>query len=97
MGDGVGLREEARENEGGGLGLRSMRQRAEEIGAEIRWRPASGGGTSVVVVFPLRRGRPGPLFLIGHSSGSGVVTPGPGVTPSALRRVVTPGEVSTPP
>lgn len=36
-----------------GMGLRSMRKRAEELGAELAWRTRSGGGAEVELVFRL--------------------------------------------
>ena len=36
-----------------GLGLRNMRERAEEIGAEIDVRSSAGDGTRVIVCVPL--------------------------------------------
>jgi signal transduction histidine kinase/PAS domain-containing protein len=41
-----------------GLGLESMRRRAERIGADLSWQPAADGGTSVRLVFdPLAEDR----------------------------------------
>lgn len=40
--------------DGDGMGLVSMRTRAEEMDAEIRWGRSSAGGTEVTLVFPLR-------------------------------------------
>ncbi len=51
--DGRGIPPAAHE-EGGGMGLLSMRKRAEEMGADIVWRRPEGGGTEVVLSFPLR-------------------------------------------
>jgi signal transduction histidine kinase len=56
--DGVGLPEGALAGASVGRGLRSMRRRAEEIGAELQWRAAPGGGTLVALVFALRVRRP---------------------------------------
>jgi len=56
--DGVGLEDGGHDQ--GGMGLRSMRRRAEEIGAQIDVRDAEGGGTRVLLTFrPRRRSRRG--------------------------------------
>lgn len=52
--DGVGLGPTVR---GEGLGLRSMRERAGRLGAELSLRSAPGAGTSVRLVVPLGRRR----------------------------------------
>ncbi|HYE96840.1 MAG TPA: two-component regulator propeller domain-containing protein [Rubricoccaceae bacterium] len=49
--DGAGLPTEVR---AGGRGLEGMRRRAAEIGGEIAWGTPRGGGTEVVLRFPLR-------------------------------------------
>lgn len=46
---GVGLRDSG--EAAGGVGRRSMRRRAEEIGADLKWSTPSGGGTKVQLVF----------------------------------------------
>jgi signal transduction histidine kinase len=38
---------------GEGMGLRSMRRRAREMGGDITWRRPDGGGTEVVLEFPV--------------------------------------------
>ncbi|MFW6193538.1 MAG: ATP-binding protein, partial [Gemmatimonadota bacterium] len=43
---------------GGGMGLRSMRARADEIEADVEWRRRDEGGTRVVLTFPLQGRRP---------------------------------------
>ncbi|HUF88928.1 MAG TPA: ATP-binding protein, partial [Gemmatimonadota bacterium] len=56
--DGVGLR--ANRTGGAGVGLRSMRRRAEEIGAELAWSRPPAGGTAVRLRFsPRARARSG--------------------------------------
>lgn len=57
--DGRGLARPA-ERDAEGLGLLSMRRRAEEIDAMIRWRSPDGGGTEVVLRFSLRGRRSAP-------------------------------------
>lgn len=42
------------EDDPDGMGLVSMRARAEELDAEIRWGRSSAGGTKVTLIFPLR-------------------------------------------
>ena len=49
--DGSGIAPDAR----GGLGLRSMRERAEELGGSCEIGPGSQGGTRVVARLPLAR------------------------------------------
>lgn len=51
--DGIGLPPPA-ERDAEGLGLLSLRRRAEDIDGTIRWECPSGGGTEVVLIFPLR-------------------------------------------
>jgi signal transduction histidine kinase len=48
--DGVGI---GRENRGAGVGLRSIRERAEELGGACTVEPGSGGGTRVSARLPL--------------------------------------------
>ena len=52
--DGAGMPADPVSPEGRGLGLQSMRLRAAEIGAEIIWRDATGGGTRVEILFEPR-------------------------------------------
>ncbi len=54
--DGVGLASDASAR--GGVGLDSMRRRAQEIGANIEWLPRSGGGTIVRLEVKASRLRP---------------------------------------
>ncbi|MEE9133035.1 MAG: ATP-binding protein, partial [Gemmatimonadota bacterium] len=54
--DGIGLPATALEEEDAGLGLASMRRRAEEIGAQIEWGAPPAGGTKVMLRFALRGG-----------------------------------------
>ncbi len=42
----------------GGLGLRAMRERVEEIGGEVSVESALGGGTTVVAHLPVDKERP---------------------------------------
>lgn len=49
--DGRGMGNNGHSAEGPGLGLISMRRRAEQIGAEISWSSYNGSGTTVTVVF----------------------------------------------
>lgn len=42
------------EGGGDGMGLVSMRTRAEEVDGKIRWSRSSAGGTEVTLIFPLR-------------------------------------------
>jgi signal transduction histidine kinase len=49
--DGRGMPSNPVSPEGRGLGLQSMRHRAEEIGADIRWEPGSRGGTRMELEF----------------------------------------------
>ena len=49
--DGVGMPDNPVSPEGRGLGLASMRHRAEEIGAVIGWKPGSRGGTRLEIEF----------------------------------------------
>ena len=49
--DGRGLGSNGQRHDHAGLGLITMRKRAEEIGAEINWSSADGIGTTVSVVF----------------------------------------------
>jgi signal transduction histidine kinase len=49
--DGIGFPEDARS----GVGLLSMRERAEELGGAFAIEPRSGGGTRIAVQFPLAR------------------------------------------
>jgi signal transduction histidine kinase len=51
--DGIGIDRAALEDSSG-MGLRSMRRRAEEIGAKISWSSENNRGTKVVVAFDLR-------------------------------------------
>jgi signal transduction histidine kinase/ligand-binding sensor domain-containing protein len=53
--DGRGMPENPVSPEGRGLGLESMRRRAEEIGAEIRWMPGRCRGTRLELVFDPQR------------------------------------------
>jgi signal transduction histidine kinase len=57
--DGVGLSAEAETGQSGGLGLRSARRRADEIGGRVAWEQTPGGGTTVRLTFTLapRHGR----------------------------------------
>jgi len=50
--DGCGLPDATNESNGTGMGLASMKQRADEIGAEISWASRNGKGTVVSLVFP---------------------------------------------
>ena len=50
--DGVGLPEKVRAN----VGLRSMRERAEELGGMFEIQPRRMGGTRVMVSLPLEEG-----------------------------------------
>ncbi len=49
--DGCGIRNSDPNCDGVGLGMISMRKRAEQIGAEISWSSPEGRGTTVTVVF----------------------------------------------
>jgi signal transduction histidine kinase len=49
--DGVGITKAGHRD--GGLGLLSMRERAQELGGACRIEPAPGGGTRVVASLPL--------------------------------------------
>ena len=49
--DGCGMGNNGHGSEGSGLGLISMRRRAEQIGAEINWSSNNGIGTTVTVLF----------------------------------------------
>jgi signal transduction histidine kinase len=49
--DGCGMGNNGHSSEGSGLGLISMRRRAEQIGAEISWSSNNGNGTVVTIVF----------------------------------------------
>jgi signal transduction histidine kinase len=49
--DGCGMGNNGHSSEGSGLGLISMRRRAEQIGAEISWSSNNGSGTIVTLVF----------------------------------------------
>lgn len=49
--DGVGLPQNLRGDSEAGMGFRSMRRRAEEIGAKIHWSSRPGSGTTVRLVF----------------------------------------------
>ncbi|MEP7272320.1 MAG: two-component regulator propeller domain-containing protein, partial [Acidobacteriota bacterium] len=49
--DGCGMGNTDHRSDGSGLGLTSMRRRAEQIGARISWSSENGNGTSVNVVF----------------------------------------------
>jgi signal transduction histidine kinase len=55
--DGCGLSAAARRGDGGGVGLRSLRRRAAEVGGRIAWSDRPGGGTRVTLAFPVS-GRP---------------------------------------
>ncbi len=57
--DGRGLPDEARRGEATGVGLRSLQQRAREIGGRIAWSEGPAGGTRVMLEFSLS-GRPMP-------------------------------------
>jgi signal transduction histidine kinase len=52
--DGCGVANNNSGSFGSGMGLQSMRQRAEEISAEISWSTNNGQGTTVSVVFDPR-------------------------------------------
>ena len=52
--DGCGLPDDSEKSNGGGMGLTSMRQRADEIGAEISWTSKNGRGTVVSLEFSAR-------------------------------------------
>jgi signal transduction histidine kinase len=56
--DGTGFDPQA-ESRGGGLGLRGMRERAAEIGAQIEVESAAGSGTRVRVVWAAGEGEVG--------------------------------------
>ena len=49
--DGRGMPSNGDPSDASGLGLISMRRRAKQIGAEIRWASDNGSGTTVTVVF----------------------------------------------
>jgi signal transduction histidine kinase len=49
--DGRGLPDDGKKNNGAGMGLTSMKQRADEIGAEISWTSRNGKGTVVSLEF----------------------------------------------
>jgi signal transduction histidine kinase len=49
--DGVGMARDPESESTSGMGLRSMRRRAEEIGGEVRWSASPDGGTMVSLVF----------------------------------------------
>jgi len=49
--DGCGMGNNGHTSESSGLGLISMRRRAEQIGAKISWSSDNGSGTTVTVVF----------------------------------------------
>jgi signal transduction histidine kinase len=57
--DGIGLPLDAQRR--AGMGLASMRQRAQQIGAQLRWLPGSNGGTTVRLRVP--DGSPGGTAL----------------------------------
>ena len=52
--DGPGLAPDAT----AGVGLRSMRERAAELGGRVEFESASGGGLSIRVLLPLAAARP---------------------------------------
>jgi signal transduction histidine kinase len=52
--DGCGLSDDRKKSNGAGMGLMSMKQRAEEIGAELTWMSKNGKGTVVSLEFPPR-------------------------------------------
>jgi signal transduction histidine kinase len=58
--DGVGFRPPAKSEAApeGGVGLRAMRERVEEIGGTISVESGPGEGTTVVAHLPVDRGRP---------------------------------------
>lgn len=51
--DGAGMPEEPRN----GIGVRSMKERAEELGGKCRWQSMPGGGTLIRVQLPLAGGK----------------------------------------
>jgi signal transduction histidine kinase len=73
--DGRGFAGGAVPADGEGLGLASMRRRAEEIGAQISWEAGSGTGVTVTLVFdPAAPGRSGGRASYDHRTGR---APGP--------------------
>ena len=52
--DGCGFDLEAVAGSSGGVGLRVMRERAEEIGGTVAVKSAAGAGTQVVLTVPLQ-------------------------------------------
>jgi signal transduction histidine kinase len=67
--DGVGFRPpvESEAAPDGGLGLRAMRERVEEIGGTVSVESASGEGTTVVAHLPTDRGRPVEATRVGDT------------------------------
>jgi len=80
--DGVGLPARSREVEIHGKGLASMRVRAAAIGATLRIESAGGGGTCIVVDWPVGRkvydvAAPGPADRLADTAGGQVFRPDP--------------------
>jgi signal transduction histidine kinase len=80
--DGRGIGERARESRGTGplpgYGLRSMRERADRIGASLEIRNRAGGGTVIRVALPLA-GRAQPAIVLHPGVGPGARESGPDV------------------